>query len=160
MNWPAGTSRSSPSSATTPLSNDRRTPRLTSRTAVAALQHMVDCVKYASPGVQSYDFTVSTDAFSAGKTAMMMIWSTIAGPVYNPKASKVASKVGVAVPPVKGQAVRGGWGMGIPKNAPAGNKDDLKPGTRIFVSAAKKQPDGTVQTPRITYGRNGAGPAF
>ena len=41
-----------------------------------------------------------------------------------------------------------------------GNKDDLKPGTRIFVSAAKKQPDGTVQTPRITYGRNGASPAF
>ena len=41
-----------------------------------------------------------------------------------------------------------------------GNKDDLKPGTKIFVSAAKKQPDGTVQTPRITYGRNGAGPAF
>jgi hypothetical protein len=41
-----------------------------------------------------------------------------------------------------------------------GSKDDLKPGTRIFVSAAKKQPDGTVQTPRITYGRNGAGPAF
>jgi multiple sugar transport system substrate-binding protein len=54
---------------------------------------------------------------------MMMVWSTIAGPVYNPKASKVASKVGVAVPPVRGQAVRGGWGMGIPKNAPAGNKD-------------------------------------
>jgi hypothetical protein len=41
-----------------------------------------------------------------------------------------------------------------------GNKDDLKPGTKIFVSAAKKQPDGTVQTPRITYDRNGAGPAF
>ena len=41
-----------------------------------------------------------------------------------------------------------------------GNKDDLKPGTRIFVAAAKKQPDGTLQTPRITYGRDGAGPAF
>ncbi|HVD83061.1 MAG TPA: hypothetical protein VNC42_02390 [Bradyrhizobium sp.] len=41
-----------------------------------------------------------------------------------------------------------------------GNKDDLKPGTRIFVAAAKKQPDGTLQTPRITYGRGGAGPAF
>jgi hypothetical protein len=41
-----------------------------------------------------------------------------------------------------------------------GNKEDLKPGTRIFVGAAKKQPDGTLQTPRITYGRNGAGPAF
>src|SRR6266513_538076 len=34
-----------------------------------------------------------------------------------------------------------------------GNKDDLQPGTRIFVGAAKKQPDGTLQTPRITYGR-------
>jgi len=98
-------------------------PRLTSPAAVGALQHMVDCVKYASPGVQSYDFTVSTDAFSAGKTAMMLIWSTIAGPVYNPATSKVAGKVAVAVPPVKGQAVRGGWGMGIPKNAPAENKD-------------------------------------
>src|SRR3954469_17996546 len=41
-----------------------------------------------------------------------------------------------------------------------GSKDDLKPGTKIFVSAAKKQPDGTLQTPRITYGRSGAGPAF
>jgi hypothetical protein len=41
-----------------------------------------------------------------------------------------------------------------------GNKEDLKPGTKIFVSGAKKMPDGTVQTPRITYGRNGAGPAF
>jgi hypothetical protein len=41
-----------------------------------------------------------------------------------------------------------------------GSKDDLKPGTKIFVAAAKKQPDGTLQTPRITYGRNGAGPAF
>src|ERR1700741_4950194 len=35
-----------------------------------------------------------------------------------------------------------------------GSKDEIKPGTKIFVAAAKKQPDGTVQTPRITYGRN------
>jgi hypothetical protein len=41
-----------------------------------------------------------------------------------------------------------------------GNRDEIKPGTRIFVAAAKKQPDGTLQTPRITYGRNGMGPAF
>ena len=41
-----------------------------------------------------------------------------------------------------------------------GSKDELKPGAKIFVAAAKKQADGTVQTPRITYGRNGAGPAF
>jgi hypothetical protein len=41
-----------------------------------------------------------------------------------------------------------------------GNKDEIKPGTKIFVAAAKKQPDGSWQTPRITYGRNGMGPAF
>jgi hypothetical protein len=41
-----------------------------------------------------------------------------------------------------------------------GNRDEVQPGTKIFVAAAKKQPDGTLQTPRITYGRNGAGPAF
>jgi hypothetical protein len=41
-----------------------------------------------------------------------------------------------------------------------GAREDIQPGTKIFVSAAKKQPDGTLQTPRITYGRNGEGPAF
>ena len=30
----------------------------------------------------------------------------------------------------------------------------------LRVAAAKKQPDGTVQAPRITYGRNGQAPAF
>ena len=67
-------------------------PRLTSPKAVAALQHMVDCVQYVDKGVISYDFTASTDAFSAGKTAMMLMWTTIAGPVYNPKTSKVANR--------------------------------------------------------------------
>ena len=41
-----------------------------------------------------------------------------------------------------------------------GDKSEITPGTRIFIAAAKKQPDGTVQTPRITYGRNGEAPAF
>ena len=96
-------------------------PRLTSPAAVAALQHMVQCVKYASPGVLQYDFTASVNAFAAGKTAMMLMWSTIAGPIYNPKTSKVAGKAAVAINPGiganRGRAVRGGWGMGIPKNS-------------------------------------------
>ena len=41
-----------------------------------------------------------------------------------------------------------------------GKREEIVPGTKIFISAAKKQADGTVQTPRITYGRNGEGPAF
>jgi hypothetical protein len=39
-----------------------------------------------------------------------------------------------------------------------GSKEDLKPGTKVFIGAAKKQPDGTVQTPRITYGKDGLMP--
>jgi len=39
-----------------------------------------------------------------------------------------------------------------------GSKDDLKPGIKVFVGAAKKQADGTVQTPRITYGKDGLTP--
>ena len=41
-----------------------------------------------------------------------------------------------------------------------GKREEIQPGTRIFIGAAKKQADGTLQTPRITYGRNGEGPAF
>jgi hypothetical protein len=39
-----------------------------------------------------------------------------------------------------------------------GDKSDLKPGTKIFVGAGKKTADGTVQTPRITYGKDGLTP--
>jgi len=41
-----------------------------------------------------------------------------------------------------------------------GKREEVQPGTKVFVAAAKKQPDGTLLTPRITYGRNGEGPAF
>jgi hypothetical protein len=39
-------------------------------------------------------------------------------------------------------------------------KEEVQPGTKIFVAAAKKQPDGTVQAPRVAYGRNGQALAF
>jgi hypothetical protein len=39
-----------------------------------------------------------------------------------------------------------------------GDKADLQVGTKVFVAAAKKQPDGTLQAPRITYGKDGLTP--
>jgi hypothetical protein len=39
-----------------------------------------------------------------------------------------------------------------------GDKADLKPGTQIFIAAAKKQPDGTLQAARINYGKDGVTP--
>jgi hypothetical protein len=39
-----------------------------------------------------------------------------------------------------------------------GDKADLKAGTKIFIAAAKKQPDGTLQAARINYGKDGLTP--
>ncbi|HEX9521464.1 MAG TPA: hypothetical protein VF949_00760 [Reyranella sp.] len=39
-----------------------------------------------------------------------------------------------------------------------GDQAEVKPGTKIFVAAAEKKPDGTLQTARITYGKDGLTP--
>ena len=39
-----------------------------------------------------------------------------------------------------------------------GDAAEVKAGTGIFIAAARKQPDGSLQTPRITYGRGGLMP--
>jgi len=39
-----------------------------------------------------------------------------------------------------------------------GDKSEITPGRKIFIAAAKKLDDGTFQTPRINYGKNGLGP--
>jgi hypothetical protein len=39
-----------------------------------------------------------------------------------------------------------------------GDKGDLKSGVKIFIVAAKKQADGSLQTPRIAYGKDGLTP--
>jgi hypothetical protein len=38
------------------------------------------------------------------------------------------------------------------------DKAELKPGLHIFIAAAKKLPDGTLQAPRINYGKDGLTP--
>jgi len=35
---------------------------------------------------------------------------------------------------------------------------DVKPGAKIFIVAAKKLPDGTLEAPAITVGSNGVDP--
>jgi hypothetical protein len=38
------------------------------------------------------------------------------------------------------------------------DKNELKPGAKIFIAAAKKQADGSLQAPRINYGKDGLTP--
>jgi hypothetical protein len=39
-----------------------------------------------------------------------------------------------------------------------GDKSELKPGAKIFIGAATRQPDGTLQAARINVGRDGLTP--
>lgn len=51
----------------------------------------------------------------------------------------------------------------VPPDAPIvkyvpGNKDELKPGAKIFIVAAVKQPDGTLEAPNVSVGLDGLTP--
>ena len=100
-------------------------PNVDSPEGVKALQMMIDALPYASPNVTTFGFSESVDNMSAGKTAQFVLWSTIAGGIYDKNTSKVADKiVASTVPTNTGQkpiSFLGGWGLGIPKNAK--NKD-------------------------------------
>ena len=39
-----------------------------------------------------------------------------------------------------------------------GDKSELKPGVKIFIAAANKQPDGKLQAPRVNFGKDGLTP--
>jgi hypothetical protein len=39
-----------------------------------------------------------------------------------------------------------------------GDRAELKPGIKIFIAAAQKQPDGSLQAARVSYGRDGLTP--
>lgn len=41
-----------------------------------------------------------------------------------------------------------------------GSVSDLVPGTKIFISAAKKRPDGTLETARVNFGKDGLTPSM
>lgn len=103
------------------------TPQLTSDASVRALQHMIDSAQYAPAAVSTYGFTESVDAMATGSVAMTLMWSTIAGSLYDPESSQIADSIAVAAVPADpgetGSAVRGGWGLGIPANADPARTD-------------------------------------
>ncbi len=98
---------------------------LNSPEAIAALQNMIDLLPYSPAAVTSYGFTEALDAFQTGKVAMWPAWATIAGALYGPD-SPVKDTVAVAPMPADDgnpRGVRGGWGLGIPKNLTQEQKD-------------------------------------
>jgi hypothetical protein len=86
----------------------------------------------------------------------------------HPKSTMTNGAVAEAVSKVEGRTVtlayRGGEKKVLvtPKTEIVtyvpGEKSELKPGAKIFIPAATKQPDGTLQTPRVNVGRDGVTP--
>jgi ABC-type glycerol-3-phosphate transport system substrate-binding protein len=98
---------------------------LDSPEAVAALQHLIDLLPSSPEAVTAYGFTEALDAFSTGRVAMWPAWATIAGALFGPD-SGVADTVAVAPMPADDgnpRGIRGGWGLGIPKNLSQERKD-------------------------------------
>jgi hypothetical protein len=85
-----------------------------------------------------------------------------------PKSTMTNANVEQAVAGVDGQTLvlkhkDGENKIVVPSDTPIvafakGDKADLKPGAKIFIAAGKKQADGSVQAPRINYGKDGASP--
>lgn len=91
---------------------------------VAAMQAMIDVLPYSPAAVTTYGFTEAMDQFMAGKVAMWPAWTAIAGALFGPD-SPVSDTVAVALVPSDDgnpRAIRGGWGLGIPKNLPEEQK--------------------------------------
>jgi hypothetical protein len=85
-----------------------------------------------------------------------------------PKSTMTNAAVAEAVKAVDGQTLTLKYKEGekkimVPADAPIvafapGQKDDLKPGAKIFIVAATKQPDGTLAAARINVGKDGVTP--
>jgi multiple sugar transport system substrate-binding protein len=101
-------------------------PNIDSPEGIAALQMLIDVLPYAPKNVTQYGFAENVDAFSTGRIAQMIFWSTIAGPVFDKEKSLVANTTGTEVVPAapgqKARSILGGWGVGIPKNADPAKK--------------------------------------
>ena len=85
-----------------------------------------------------------------------------------PQATMTNANVDVSVGGVDGQVLTLKYKDGekkllvTPKTAivayTPGDRAELKPGIKIFIAAAQKQPDGSLQAARVSYGRDGLTP--
>jgi hypothetical protein len=85
-----------------------------------------------------------------------------------PQSTMTNGNIEHSVTGVEGQTLKvkykdGEKSIVVPEETPVvmfapGNTSDLKPGTKIFINGAVKEPDGTLETKRINYGQNGLEP--
>ena len=135
-------------------------PNLT-RKSVRALQHMIDCA--VSPGVTSYGFTESVDAFSVGNVGQMILLVDDRRLLYDPESQVSDTVAAVAVRrrgSDTGPCAAGGVSAS-PTTCPRERKDvRLAPADLPHVAGVRAVPGLTVQDrsePQLD-GSRGPGP--
>ena len=100
--------------------DDNWNPTINSPEAVKAAQALKTIVDCGPEGASSFAFGEALNSFLQGKTAMYLDTTVVAGQINDPKKSKVVGKVGWTLHPkgVRRGSQTGGFGIGIPKNAP------------------------------------------
>lgn len=100
-------------------------PTINSPEAVAALDYFKSLIPFAPPGVLTYDWDESANAFAQGKAAMNLQWQNAAPLCQDPSKSQIVGKFNFTLIPGKeqpdGSILRtptfGGWGLMIPKDS-------------------------------------------
>lgn len=95
-------------------------PAFTSKESIQTIEFMQKMLEYGPPGMKGFTQDEEFAAFLQGDVAMYLDASVFAGPAKDPAQSRVYDKLGFALHPSAktGLAETGGFGIGIPANAP------------------------------------------
>lgn len=113
-------------------------PVFNSPAAVKATETYLDLFKYSAPGTKTGSWDESTGAFLAGKVALLIESTPLAGNAVDPKLSTVVGKVGYIKPPAP--LTGGGYGHGLAVGTKANKTEQAKQCAGLFVAwATSKQ---------------------
>jgi multiple sugar transport system substrate-binding protein len=113
-------------------------PVFNSPAAVKATETYLDLFKYSAPGTKTGSWDESTGAFLAGKVALLIESTPLAGNAVDPKLSAVVGKVGYIKPPAP--LTGGGYGHGLAVGTKANKTEQAKQCAGLFVAwATSKQ---------------------
>lgn len=109
-------------------------PVFDSPAAVKATQVYLDLFKYSAPGTKTGSWDESTGAFLAGKVALLIESTPLAGNALDPKMSTVVGKIGYAKPPAP--LTGGGYGHGLAIASKANKTEQAKQCAGLFIAWA------------------------
>jgi multiple sugar transport system substrate-binding protein len=113
-------------------------PAFNSEAAVKATDTYLELFKYSAPGTKTGSWDESTGAFLAGKVALLIESTPLAGNALDPKLSTVVGKVGYTRPPAP--LTGGGYAHGLAIGTKANKSEQAKQCAGLFIAwATSKQ---------------------